>query len=135
MAPVLRRRTYQSRTACSSSANSARPSGRDENSTRPVGVEHRIGIEAVVAGIERPHLGRDVEGEAAVGLRPQEARDGEGLAAQGIAVQAVGRLVQQIVERQRHQHRGHADRHDVEGHDAADDRAKADHPAFSSAIR
>ena len=34
-APVLRRRTYQSRTACSSSANSAEPSGREENSTRP----------------------------------------------------------------------------------------------------
>jgi hypothetical protein len=34
-APVLRRRTYQSRTACSSCANSAAAVGREENSTVP----------------------------------------------------------------------------------------------------
>ena len=133
--PVLRRRMNQSPTSGSSGANSAAPSSARGEEDAARGVEHGIGVEPVAARIERLDLGRNVERHAAVGLRPQEAGDGRRLAAQRVAVQAVGGLVEQPVERQRHQDRGHADRDDVQRHDARDDRAEAPHPLFSSAIR
>ena len=101
-------------------------------------VEHGIGVQAVAAGIERLHLRRNVERDA-VTVRPQEAADRHRLAAQRVAVQAVGRFVEQPVQRQRHHDRDHADRHDMQGDDAGDDGVETLHalptPVFSSAIR
>ena len=103
-------------------------------------VEHGVGVETVATGIERLDLGRDIERHAAIGLRPQEARDAGGMAAQGVAMKIVRRLVEQPVESEWHQERRDADRHDVQRHDARDDRAEADrtnanHATLSSAIR
>ena len=99
-------------------------------------IEDGIGVETVTARIDRLGFRRDLEGEVAGGGRPHEARDRERLGAQCIAMEAVGRLVEQPIERQRHQDRRHADRHDMQRDDAGDDRSETvQAAAFSSASR
>ena len=112
-----------------------KPVGTRREHDLAVGVEHGVPVEAVAIGIERPHVVRNVEVEAAVRSRPQEAAHRDGLAAQGVAVQVVGCLVEQPVECQRHQDGGDADRHDVQRHHPRNDGAEARHPGFSSARR
>ena len=89
---MLRRRAIQSPADGSPERKQRRAvgTGGEENPTRRV--EHRVGVEPVAAGVERPDIVGNVERDAAAGLRPQEAADGDGLAAQCVAVEAVGRL-------------------------------------------
>ena len=92
-----------------------------------VGIEHGVGVKAIVAGVERLDLVGNVEVDRAVGPGLQEGADRVGLAAQSVAMQVVGGLVEQPVQRERHQDRRDGDGHHVQNHDARDDGAEAEH--------